>query len=626
MANETLNLGDVYPENKENQEITLQFGDFGSVIIEDADDAAQSVISLDAETRMGQDISSDMSATRSAAEANVSSPSVPSVQPNDIPIYSTHDLLLILQYSRTLVDNRQREVPLLPVKQETPAPLVALITTKLEPTSPLPMMQSTITAGVNSRNVSKKDFCVLNLETTRLLKEMKFTINSSGKNTYEKMDQLFNILENIGIIPLIKSQRRMPVITDLNPLGFRESKVIYRPLSSMSDMSKNQFLDDQGEFDPKSWTRIIALSADDIVCFQSDLNVLKTVINTVFDDQLRLFALALMKEGKIVEAFQSLILKVRGKQQEDINLARDNLNKFTQFDMAVEIDIGMNALVKLFSAVHYATGVALTEDELKRKFHECVFNDDRLVMHNTVLESISKMRTYQETVDTLYDIMKLLPIDKQKISGSNSLNAITTGKSPGGGGSRKRYCYAFQLNKCVTKGCKFLHEIDPEATERAKLYNKSEGTAKSDKTDKKDKGTRNGKPKDKDKYFNVNLSSADRQFFGAPRGEKTPENPAGWSKGQRHSIHAVIASDQSRQGAPRVDRSVHFNQEPAFDPSPDALYDQYANAFHHQSSTGSTPRARLDNSTAPAFSHYLNSFRVIPKYAVTDDGDDNADA
>jgi hypothetical protein len=161
-------------------------------------------------------------------------------------------------------------------------------------------------------------------------------MNSSGKNTYEKMDQLYNILETIGIITLVKSQRTFPVITVQNPLGFRDSMVIYRPLSSMSDMRKNQFQDDKGEFDPKSWTRLIALLPDDIVCYQSDLNVLKTVINTVFDDQLRLFALPLITEGKILEAFQALILKVRGKQQADINLARDNLTSFTKFDMSVD--------------------------------------------------------------------------------------------------------------------------------------------------------------------------------------------------------------------------------------------------------------------------------------------------
>jgi hypothetical protein len=620
MASENLNMGSIYPDLPgDNLEATLQFGDFGSVIIEDAEEAVHSIISLDADTRMGQDISSDISVTRSSV-----SESAPSIEPNDIPIYSTSELLLILQYSRKLVENRQREVPLVSVKQETPAPLVALITTKLEPTSPLPIMQSAITAGVQNKNVSKKDFCVLSLENTRLLKDMKFTINSSGKNTYEKMDQLYNILETIGITTLITSQRKFPVITDQNPLGYRDSMVIYRPVSSMSDMSRNKFQDTKGTFDPKSWTRLIALLPDDIVCYQSDLNVLKTVITTVFDDQLRLFALPLITEGKIVEAFQALILKVRGKQQADINLARDNLTSFTKFDMSVEIDIGMNTLVKLISAVNYATGVPLTEDELLRKFHECVFNDDRLVMHNTVLDSISKKRTYQETVDNLYEIMKLLPAEKQKISGSNSINAITAGKSLGGG-SKKQYCYPFQLNKCDNKSCRYLHEIDPAATERAKLY-KPENKEKTDTTNKKDRGVSSGKPKDKDKQFNVNLSVADRKFFGAPRGERTSGNPEGWSKGQRHSINAVIASDQSRHAAPRVDRSVHFHQEPEFDPSPDELYDQYANAFRHQSSAGSAPRARIDNSTAPAFSHYFNSFRVIPMCDVGNKGADYADA
>jgi hypothetical protein len=618
--NDNFNLGSIYQDNPGNNlEATLQFGDFGSVIIEDAEEAVHSVISLDADTRISQDISSDMSAIRSSVNE-----SSPSIEPNDIPIYSTKELLLILQYSRQLIDNRKREVPLVPVKQETPAPVVALTTTKIETTSPLPTMQSAITAGVQSRNVSKKEFCVLNMENTRLLKEIKFAINSSGKNTYEKMDQLYNILETIGIITLVKSQRTFPIITVQNPLGFRESMVIYRPSPSMLDMSRNQFQDDKGEFDPKSWISPIALLPDDILCYQSDLNVLKTVIYTVFDDQLRLFALPLIKEGKILEAFQALILKVRGKQQADINLARDNLTSFTKFDMSVEIDIGMNTLVKLISAVTYATGVALTEDELKRKLHECVFNDERLVMHNTVLDSISKKRTYQETVDNMYEIMRLLPIEKQKLSGSNSFNAITAGKSPGGG-SKKQYCFPFQLNKCDNKSCRFLHEIDSAATEKAKLY-KPESKERTEKTDKKKQEASSGKPRDKEKQFNVSLSSADRKFFGAPRGQRTSGNPEGWSKDQRHSINAVIASDQSRQLASRVGRGVHSTQEPEFDPSPDELYDQYANAVSHRSSTNSAPRARNDSSTAPAFSHYLNTFRVNPKYDVGDNYADDADA
>jgi hypothetical protein len=93
------------------------------VVIEPADVADLSNLSLGAVTELGQATSADMSNPRSAADE-----SSQGIEPNDIPIYTTKELLLILQYSKSLVDNRKREVPLVPVRQETPASMVALIT------------------------------------------------------------------------------------------------------------------------------------------------------------------------------------------------------------------------------------------------------------------------------------------------------------------------------------------------------------------------------------------------------------------------------------------------------------------------------------------------------------------
>jgi hypothetical protein len=81
-------------------------------------------------------------------------------------------------------------------------------------------------------------------------------------------------------------------------------------------------------FDPKSWTRLIALSPDDIVCYQSDLNALKTVINAVsygstchlqFPSQLWV----------ILRLLSGVDFEGSRQQQADINLARDNLTSFT---------------------------------------------------------------------------------------------------------------------------------------------------------------------------------------------------------------------------------------------------------------------------------------------------------
>jgi hypothetical protein len=158
------------------------------------------------------------------------------------------------------------------------------------------------------------------------------------------------------------------------------------------------------------------------------------------------------------------------------------------------------------------------------------------------------------------------------------------------------------------------------------LYKPDDKSQSKDKSKgKNDKGAKDSKPNDK--KFNVNLSSADRIFFGEPRGNRTAGNPEGWSKGQRHSINAVIASDQSRHTNPRVDRNVPYQRsEHEFDQSPDQLYEQYAHSYHHQPSASSTSRPRNDSSTAPAFSHYFNSPRVISKGDIDDSDVETADA
>jgi hypothetical protein len=336
-------------------------------------------------------------------------------------------------------------------------------------------------------------------------------------------------------------------------------------------MSKNQFQDDKGEFDPKSWTRIIALSADDILCYQNDINVLKTVIRTVFDDQLQLFALPLLKADKVVEAFQALILKVRGTQQVDINLARDNLRKFTTFDMSVEINIGMNTLVKLFAAVNYATGIPLTEDELKRKFNECVFNDNRLVMHNCVMDSMARKHTYQESVDRLYTVMELLPLEKRRITAPVNLDDSITGKNVGNDGQqRKLFCYPFQFGSCSDRDCQLRHEIVAEAAKKAELCST-------------ELGEYNECARSQDTSFkklDVDLSIADREYFGVSNGQNLDTNSDGLSARKRHSINAVIASNHLQSKVPYGGHNINFSHgDHQYDQSPDQLYDQYISEF-----------------------------------------------
>jgi hypothetical protein len=67
------------------------------------------------------------------------------------------------------------------IKQEHQVPVVALTTIKQEPTSPSPRLQSSTAAGVHNRQVQKKDYCIVTTDHAKSLREIRFTINASGK-------------------------------------------------------------------------------------------------------------------------------------------------------------------------------------------------------------------------------------------------------------------------------------------------------------------------------------------------------------------------------------------------------------------------------------------------------------
>ena len=44
------------------------------------------------------------------------------------------------------------------------------------------------------------DFCIVTPEHVSVLQGIQFTLNSSTRNNYEKLEQLYNILETMGLI------------------------------------------------------------------------------------------------------------------------------------------------------------------------------------------------------------------------------------------------------------------------------------------------------------------------------------------------------------------------------------------------------------------------------------------
>ena len=265
-------MDEVYHSNVEirtntNEEETLQFGDFGSVIVQSAREVADLSMNYVDE---GSVRSSDLSYDKSEADDSqkLASDDKPEAEFEE-RLFTMDEVMRIVHFSQRIL-KRKEVVPPVSLKQEHLVPVVAINTVKLEPNllaSPSPLLQSSTAAGVSIRKVQKKDYCTVTSDNFKLFRDIKFTIVSSGKNNYEKLNQLHTILGNMGLLTLINGQRAVPEITDSNPLGFHDSYVIYRPKSGMQDMSRNLFEDDEGPYLPGTCTAVIALREDDIVCY-----------------------------------------------------------------------------------------------------------------------------------------------------------------------------------------------------------------------------------------------------------------------------------------------------------------------------------------------------------------------
>lgn len=608
MAASDFNMEDVYPLSgdnlKINTEVTLQFGDFEPGNINSSDVENLSIISQNSKS---QDSIGHLSLIQSSVDGSHSVPHpVLEEHADDIPKYSHNDMLQIVNFAHNLLSKNKKVVPSVQVKQEHLAPIVAKKTIKMEPI-PSPKQPATVAEEkLILLQVSRKDYCVISVENTKLLKEIQLSTSNPRKNSStDRLEKLYMVINETGLLSMVKQQRRIPIISAASPLGFRESSIIYRPEDSESDFSTNQFLDAAGTYDPVTWTQIIPLPRDDIVCYKSDLLVLKKLMTLAFDSTLLLFEQASMKAGKYIEAFQNIILRVRGTKQSDIDKARDNLLAFTCFDSSVEVNISMAALTRLMSDVEYSTGVPLPEDERLRKFHQCAFNDERLPMHTCVVDSIAKSQSFQESVDQLFMVMGRLPINKQMLQQSSLINSLTDNPGVDGKGNKVTYCYDFQLGKCNKKECKFTHEINAEATVRAKeFYNDDEdnGGGKKDETS------------DIRRPFSVALSKKDKEFFGAPRGKPSPNNKEGWSSTQRQAINAIIALNQDpQQGRSHNRSSTPMNDDYEYDPPTDELLEQYLYAVHHSSPGGvAPPRSEPQSShynPVPSYSHHMNLLR-----------------
>lgn len=490
-------------------------------------------------------------------------------------MFSKRDLRKIFLYSEELINKRSTST----TKRSSNDYLVAVKTESKEISIP-PTEIAKIGGGQTFQVVSRKDYCVVTPEHIKQLKENQFSIQN--RNVNEKLDILYHIMAETRLLDVVNGRRIVPVPKGDNTLGFVAAHVIRRIPHSSANFAVNSFLDDRTPFDHDTHTQLIAIGADDLMCYNADLLSISKVIKAAFDRNLQIWAQVPMKKGHYVEAFHSLVTKVHGTQQSDRKTAREALDKYVKFDSSEEIGLSLTKLSNLQAAVEYATTISLTEDEKQTKLNSLIFVDERIVLHTSLIDCIAKEYNYERTITQLIHVMKLLPLESQTWN-IGKINKF------GEKAEFIRYCFDFRDGTCKRgANCKFVHEIDP---------------ARKKKSSKGLKGTTEGKSEEKGiakkgKPFKVFLSEADRKHFGKPAGIITEKNPQGWSGKQQVSINAMISTDARRGTTP---------SSAAQDGSQDDLYQQYLLEKREN-------QAGMNNLSNVQYSHHMNSLQVEDDY------------
>lgn len=515
-------------------------------------------------------------------------------------VFSMGDVLKIIAYSKGLLQEKTEARKEVSVKMEkiTPASV------KTEGKS---LIQNMSPDEKNCKQVNKKNYCVVSADSLKLLGTIQMSSASKRKN--ESLDSLYNIISDLGLDTLVKGQRKEPIVTTTNQLGYRRAFILMR--RKVPDISLNQFLDDPTQYDAKTHTLQVPVQEDDIICFNSDTKALLKVIHAGFDATLVLSARQLIQSNQIVDAFHYIITQLRGNRQSDIVEAKERYDSYQEFDHTVLVGVAMNSLAILQQELVYATQTEMTEFQVIQKLHQCCFNDRRPNVTQAVLHCIGINFTATETAAYIVKVMEKLPIERQTMS-TNKMNNMKTD-------IKSRVCFKWDRDgKCQWGDkCAFEH------TNAATTMNNN-----SNQDDIGQKGINEGKLPGKQseagsKYFKqpfqVNLSAADRRIVGKPKGLVTFNNLDGWSRHQKVLIQNIIDSDEhtsealdrhvnndSRDNNYYTDHTVNYVSHANKYRSPDKIYEEYVNAF--QESQQGTMRARIASISDVERSHYMNLF------------------
>ena len=383
----------------------------------------------------------------------------------------------------------------------------AAITAQLVPlAAPLP-------TTIESRRVPVAKY--LKLTQSSLDIANKFCV-SLGDKTFENVNQLEKALKASCLYTLADGSRLQPVPTTNNIGGYTPPSILV--VLTSAGVPRN-----------------INSEEDDCFKYQSDNLATLTLFSIMIKPDMNHLIIKALENESATELYLNIKEYFKGHKHHHIEFARSALHycKFTQ-----HVNEDIDNLRQLITNLEEAQEAPLPEAQMMGVLRGMMVDEQRLNLTQSFNWACLNRQQFGTVLDTLMSMWNNIPYKTVKMAAVTS-----TGE--------EKLCFRFQQGNCTTENCIYVHKLMTEEQKKDSRYdrNNKKDKVKDNKLDKNKvkNGLKNNISSGTNRMDNSNnnsnaipLTEEHYMSIGEPRGNKSDENPRGYSKSQNKLFNPLV--------------------------------------------------------------------------------------
>jgi hypothetical protein len=363
---------------------------------------------------------------------------------------------------------------------------------------------------IENRKVSKREWTNTSQSISAFFLGNKIT--SMTPDSFRVIELLRGSLSTTGLETLLDGHRPKPVITEQNPFGFTQRRIITVEVNNECGVMS---------------TKEVMLDDDDIFHYKHDQGRLYHAVMEIFDKSLHYLVLDEIKTQNGFEIYVKIMAHLNGQKAHDADRARKRFNNY-KMDERITFKMEHSRFSEIITILEYAQKLKLSESEKMAFLSTRLLVDNRLGLKEVMIQAQMNNYTYDATIQKLITINMEMPDSQQTVKMATMSN--------------DQYCFAYNKNPTSCKfgtECRYLHKVDPDHDAKKKIRDATFKKKKSS-TNNNDNSNSMKQPQENKSNNNSKLVTKENRAYngpsvGDPRGTKSDKNPEGWSIKQMYA-------------------------------------------------------------------------------------------